>query len=55
MGGANAKVVMSCCLFAVLALPPAARADQITILGGFLQMQIPQGRLSLVGVHGLSL
>jgi len=55
MGGANAKVVMSCCLFAVLALPPAARADQITILGGFLQMQIPQGRLSLVGDHGFSL
>ena len=55
MGGANAEVVMSCCLFAVLALPPAARADQITILGGFLQMQIPQGRLSLVGDHGFSL
>ena len=55
MRRANAKVLTSCSLFAVLVLPPAASADQITILSGFLQMQNPQGHLSLVGDQGFSL
>jgi hypothetical protein len=55
MRAANAKVLTSCSLLAVLALPPAASADQITIRSGFLQMQTPQGHLSLVGDRGFSL
>jgi len=55
MRARNAKVLTSCCLFAVLALPRVARADQITVLAGFLQMQSPQGQLSLIGERGFSL
>lgn len=51
----NATVLTSCCLFAALALPHSAAADQITITGGFMQMQMPQGQLSLVGERGFSL
>jgi hypothetical protein len=51
----NATVLTSCCLFAALALPRSAAADQITITGGFMQMQMPQGQLSLVGERGFSL
>jgi len=51
----NATALTLCCLFAALALPPSAAADQITITGGFMQMQQPQGQLSLVGERGFSL
>ena len=56
MSGRNSTVLTSICLFAVLALPRAAAADQITVTSGFLQMtQSPQGQLSLVGERGFSL
>lgn len=55
MRRANATLLTPCCLFAALALPRSAAADQITITGGFMQMQMPQGQLSLVGERGFSL
>jgi hypothetical protein len=51
----GAQVLTSCCLFAVLALPRPAAADQITITGGSLQMMQYVGELSAVGTQGFSI
>lgn len=50
-----APVLTSCCLFAMLALPRPAAADQITITGGSLQMLQYFGQLSVVGTRGFSM